>query len=625
MEIVSYTIKRKQSDRSPIVIAPIGDVQYTGKNGSTAIDTLKRHIEKCQALGAWYISMGDMTDFASPSNRQRLRAAALYDSAETVIDDSALNLILELYNNVLKPTKGRWLACLCVPLQSEILTKTGWKHYNEVVVGEEVLGYDFKSDMLRWTMLQHVYVSAKPEPLVQMASMAFSAICTPQHTWVSRRRTRIGTSHRDKWVSTLVATEDLKTSHQLCVTTKAESGTLTISPREAAVLGWIVTDGTIFTHRKLPSQNQAFIYQSKPKTVSVLRKLLRGIATENTDNRPTTIIRERGQERTIRRKHRSSRFYIKKSFLFPLFKKLNFKGPGDLPRIILNMPNDARQAMFEAMRLAEGTSRFYQNPGAVLDSFVLLATLLGYRLGVWTERYNNQNLNVSLSPYTRKYAGVACMQFYPEEPNYVWCPQTALGTWVMRQGTQITITGNSGHHYHVLKHGDTTDMRLAQLLDARFVGTSAFIRIQFEVGTQRSSVVVFCHHGVGSGQKSFSPLNKLENIAPFFDADIYLMGHQSKMATSPINRVIPRFHGKGAPDLVHKKIVLVGTGGFSKAYVLGATQGQVPKGGYAEEKLLSPAVIGAPLIYIRPDIKYVPATRGQRASREFTYEVSVEV
>lgn len=301
MELLSFDVPSKLSAHKPVVIAPIGDIQWSGKRGGTALDHLRRHIDACLKQDAFFVGLGDFTDFASPSNRQRLRAAALYDSAEDVIDDKALDLTLELYDLALRPTKGRWL----------------------------------------------------------------------------------GLVH--------------------------------------------------------------------------------------------------------------------------------------------------------------------------------------------------------------------------------------------------------GHHYANLKTGETTDQRLCQLLDATFLGTSAYIRLMFRYGKHmRLPVVLWVHHGCGGGMKAAAPLNKLENIAPYWDADVFMVGHMTKSASAPLNRIIPRWSGRGAPRLTHKKIMLVGCGGFHKGYIEGHLQGRVPMGSYVEQRMLNPATIGAPIVKITPKFDY-SLKSGATALREgvkngvWSPEVTVEL
>lgn len=92
----------------PLVICPIGDIQYSGKGGPCDLDRLERHLKDTMRLGAYYIGMGDYSDFPSPSNRRRLLEAGLYDTASDVIDRAAGRLEEELME-VLAPTRGRWL------------------------------------------------------------------------------------------------------------------------------------------------------------------------------------------------------------------------------------------------------------------------------------------------------------------------------------------------------------------------------------------------------------------------------------------------------------------------------------------------------------------------------------
>ena len=292
MELVTFKVKRTKADHTPIVIRPIGDIQWTGKKGATALDTLKRDIDSTLKQDGYFIGLGDYIDFMSPSNRQRKRAAALYDTAEDVIDDKAMDLVLELYDLALKPTKGRWLGLL------------------------------------------------------------------------------------------------------------------------------------------------------------------------------------------------------------------------------------------------------------------------------------------------------------------------------------------EGHHFSELKTGDTTDMRLCQMLEAQFLGTSAAIRFQFDIHNRRSNVVLWAHHGTGGGTKACAPLNKLENLSPYWGGfDVFLMAHTTKAPAVPINRVYPRWHGNGAPDLIHKKIYFVSTGGYSKAYRVGNKQGRVPRGDYAEQGVMNPSVIGSPLLKIYPRLDYPK----HKSSGEWAPEVRVEI
>ena len=99
-------------DGEPTYVMPLGDIQYTGNDEDIADDLLRDRIQKGLDLGAWFLGTGDYIDFASPSNREAVRAARLYDNAHNIIDNTATGLVDELYQKYLEPTKGRWLG-LC--------------------------------------------------------------------------------------------------------------------------------------------------------------------------------------------------------------------------------------------------------------------------------------------------------------------------------------------------------------------------------------------------------------------------------------------------------------------------------------------------------------------------------
>lgn len=109
MEILApQVLGRKVLPWEPLTIMPIGDIQHTGPQGPADMDKLQRHVTWGLEQGAVFVGMGDYIDFASPSNRARLKAAGMYDTAEQVIDDAATALE-EGVERILEPTQGRWL------------------------------------------------------------------------------------------------------------------------------------------------------------------------------------------------------------------------------------------------------------------------------------------------------------------------------------------------------------------------------------------------------------------------------------------------------------------------------------------------------------------------------------
>lgn len=179
-----------------------------------------------------------------------------------------------------------------------------------------------------------------------------------------------------------------------------------------------------------------------------------------------------------------------------------------------------------------------------------------------------------------------------------------------------------GHHFYQYAAGHTTDMELCNLLKTQHLGTCAYVRLIFKDKFGRmGNVTLWVHHGTGSGRRASAPLNTLDQLPIYWDADIYLMGHQSKRVAAPLQRVEPVWNLRCGPFLKHRNIYIGCTGSFSKAYIAGNRHGRVPRGDYVEQKMLSPASLGG------IKIKIVPCWNtkgGGEDSRLWNPEISIE-
>jgi hypothetical protein len=156
-----------------------------------------------------------------------------------------------------------------------------------------------------------------------------------------------------------------------------------------------------------------------------------------------------------------------------------------------------------------------------------------------------------------------------------------------------------GHHYYEFRDGTTTDTRIAQRLKTSFLGTCAYVRLKFARQNSKQTCTIWCHHGAGGGVKTSAPLNRLENLMPHFEADIYLIGHQHKKVGAPIDQM---YMTKKKPYRISYKTKLIaGTGGYLRGYLQGNTQGRLyPRGCYIERFMRPPVALGCILVYIRP-------------------------
>lgn len=163
-----------------------------------------------------------------------------------------------------------------------------------------------------------------------------------------------------------------------------------------------------------------------------------------------------------------------------------------------------------------------------------------------------------------------------------------------RQTHGLWLGMHHGHHYHDFGDGTTTDTRLAGQLGAPYIKTSALTRVRFKRhGTSAVSGVIFSWHGAGSGQTQAAPINKLEKLSGWIEADLYLISHFSRRSVAPRDKVYMNHHNK----LAGRTVYMIATGGYMKAYDEGA--GRI-EAGYVEKAGMSAVTMGGTIVKWTP-------------------------
>jgi len=204
------------------------------------------------------------------------------------------------------------------------------------------------------------------------------------------------------------------------------------------------------------------------------------------------------------------------------------------------------------------------------------------------------------SPSNR--ARFAAANLYDVVPTQLDLVSDRLVTDVVKasRGTERRWLGAlEGHHYWTHMDGTTSDMEFCRRLVAPFLGSSTLVRLKFlrQDGRNSLTCTIFASHGSGGGQKASAPLNRLENLVAYIDADIYVVGHMSKKAAAPIDQLFVDRAG----NLKHRTKLIVGAGGFSQGYKQGSSLGGRAQGSYVEKALMAPVALGAPVVTITPE------------------------
>lgn len=250
----------------------------------------------------------------------------------------------------------------CVPLYSLALTRNGWKTYNQLVVGEDILAYDLKTQTKKWTPL--LAVSVFPEANIFSFGQRHPGkrlYCTEDHSWVVKDRDCKGYKNTEK----LVKANKLKHNRPIKI--------------------------------NAPFEND--VTESK-------------------------------------------------------FSLIQEKYERDWTSDICKLSNPELNAIMQGFLLADGCRHgknwvFAQAEGHLLETFQTCLYLISdTRISACQKRplrSPNQRMGYNVVQTSNMFMRTKDMSLRFEGVESVWCPTTEFGTWVMKQGDFITITGNTAN------------------------------------------------------------------------------------------------------------------------------------------------------------------------------------
>lgn len=164
----------------------------------------------------------------------------------------------------------------------------------------------------------------------------------------------------------------------------------------------------------------------------------------------------------------------------------------------------------------------------------------------------------------------------------------------------------SGNHYGFFQNGTTTDQKLCELLNCKYLGVNTFIEIVFVPHGHhgaRTSLQIFAHHGRGGSRTIGGSMNPVHKMAEVAEADIYLMGDNHQKEISHKERLVLR-RGGGKLRLGHRKQMFARTGSYLKGYEEGERS-------YIVDMLLPPSDLGTIKIELTPK-RHQPTEDGGR-------------
>lgn len=147
---------------------------------------------------------------------------------------------------------------------------------------------------------------------------------------------------------------------------------------------------------------------------------------------------------------------------------------------------------------------------------------------------------------------------------------------------------------------DYAQTHFAAPLEVPYMEYSGFVTLQFENQYHdRWRQTLYLWHGAGGGRKSGGKVNRLEDLATGFGADIYAVGHYHVLLGVPKGYYEHSANGRHDMVMKRQRLFLI-TGGYLEGYIPGLST-YVSRYGY------SPSILGCMKLVIDPDNRRVEA------------------
>jgi uracil-DNA glycosylase family 4 len=353
MNIPRPVIKRRKSGEEYVARRGLRDL-FVGHNGNTVVEGDYKQIELrviAQLAGDEILIEG----YQHGADMHELNARGIFGIAPSAAVTKTQRDLAKTF------------VYACVPMDTQALTRDGWKTYGELRIGEEILTFNPKTHKKEWAPIDHLtHLHKRKVYEMGLSHRNFRVRSTADHRWFcyQRRRSQSGRSfHRPYQQRMILQTAEIN----------SESSILVNAPM-------------------------------KP-------------------DKQSTSIPRRGKWRV------------------------------DWTKVVCRMSSEQRRAFLAGFLVADG---WWQNDTRAwmwnqnvnnLSEAALTASFIEHDGVIWTRTYKgcggkkmiaarlSKKPHVTGQKFQRRYVGVMD----------VWCPTTHNGSWVMRQGDVITITGNCNY------------------------------------------------------------------------------------------------------------------------------------------------------------------------------------
>jgi len=507
----------------------------------------------------------------------------------------------------------------CYDKDTQLLTSEGFKYYWELKNNETVLTYNSNENIYEYQIIDKLIIKKYSGDMFHFLGSKVDLLVTPNHRILYKHYN----SRKSNWSRKIV-----KKAKDFSPNTKKKSiwkflnsigrfNTKQTSYNNDFIklCGWLITEGWVEKRGNSIRYSISQSLKANPlyvKEIDIILKELKYKYSKSVKKDGVVIWRISSKNN--------------------LLKELFGLDIHSIPRIILNSKFEDLQILYDTLIKGDGhinkrnTVTFPTVHNKLKDGFQELCFKLGLSYSVRTKKTEGKDIHIFYIG-TSGQGGVGIKELNKEKHDgVVWCVSVKNTFIVVRRNNKTIISGNcvmpkdkrfeitnsddyidnhvttmcsmlepikdkiiclltGNHEYkiHTEGYGDPTK-RLCRELGIKYAGFSAFIRIGVLPRSHKGRLVIYAHHGWSAGRKTGSNINNIENLAQYWDADVYLVGHSHRLFATRQVRI--GWNGQ-------RKLIFGNTGSFLETCTWNTT-------GYGERAGFPPVKLGC------LKIKYFP-------------------
>jgi len=311
--------------------------------------------------------------------------------------------------------------------ETSILTKTGWKTYDELTISDCVMQWDKVSGKLTWGQVGDVVVKDYSGYMIHITNNRTDQLLTPGHLVLAKYRK--SQTHKES----MVYSQQYAGNHSKFFSVKLPlagvySGEKEFNKELAYIIGWWLTDAYIHSNKK-----GAVFTQSKPKTLKKLAAALQPYNPKIYVNKPKKV--HYNPEHT---------FYLRNELGDYLLEEW---GDREITWDVLNWNLTSRLRLLDGLMDGDGTEEtgrqykiyaksFWSRRPHRRSIFGALTACLGYR--------TYENLNKYAVYFNTQHDYTTITKKHHQKPvkysGKIWTIKCPHGAFLAKRNTKIFIT-----------------------------------------------------------------------------------------------------------------------------------------------------------------------------------------